>query len=108
MNIVECASVFATLQLLQASDAVGALPESVLRDHVRARLLHVLPCAIGKDLKGFGVLTRIGEPLSEAATPSIAHLRRFAGAQASGRVRGAARTAPGRTRGGKAKGERSK
>jgi DNA-binding transcriptional LysR family regulator len=92
MNIVECASVFATLQLLQSSDAVGALPESVVRDHVRARLLRVLPLVIGEDLKGFGVLTRIGEPLSEAATTFIAHLRRFAGAGAGGRARrGAAR-----------------
>ncbi|BEP36280.1 LysR family transcriptional regulator [Variovorax sp. V59] len=80
-NLVECASVFATLQLLQASDAVGALPESVVRDHVRAKLLRVLPVPIGKDLKGFGVLTRIGEPLSETAATFIAHLRHFADVQ---------------------------
>ncbi|KAB7627736.1 LysR family transcriptional regulator [Verminephrobacter eiseniae] len=78
-NLVECASIFATLQLLQASDAVGVLPESVVRDHVRAKLLRVLPVAIGKDLKGFGVLTRIGEPLSETAATFIAYLRRYAG-----------------------------
>lgn len=79
-NLVECASVFATLQLLQASEAVGALPESVVRDHVRAKLLRVLPVAIGKDLKGFGVLTRIGEPLTETAATFIAHLHVFADA----------------------------
>ena len=77
-NIVECASVFATLQLLQTSDAVGALPESVVRDHVNARLLRVLPVAIGKDLKGFGVLTRNGEPLSETAADFVACLHRYA------------------------------
>lgn len=78
VNIVECASVFATLQLLQTSDAVGALPESVVRDHVSARLLRVLPVTIGKDLKGFGVLTRIGEPLSETASDFVACLHRYA------------------------------
>lgn len=77
-NLVECASVFATLQLLQASDAVGALPESVVRDHVRAKILRVLPVPIGADLKGFGVLTPIGAPLSEPAETFVAHLRRYA------------------------------
>ena len=77
-NLVECASVFASLQLLQSSDAVGALPESVVRDHVRAGLLRVLPIAVGKDLKGFGVLTRIGMPQAEVATDCIACLQRQA------------------------------
>ena len=83
VNLVECASVFATLQLLQTSDAVGALPESVVRDHVRARLLRVLPVPIGKDLKGFGVLTRIGEPLSETAAAFVAYLYQFAAPDAA-------------------------
>lgn len=78
VNLVECASVFATLQLLQTSDAVGALPESVVRDHVRARLLRALPVPIGQNLKGFGVLTRRDEPLSEPAAVFVAHLQRFA------------------------------
>lgn len=60
-NLVECASLFATLQLRQASDFEGALSEPFVRDHVRAKLLHVLLVAIGgKDLKGFGVLTHCG------------------------------------------------
>ena len=37
-NVVECASIFATLQLLQNSDAVAMLPESVVRDYLRAQV----------------------------------------------------------------------
>ena len=77
-NVVECASVFATLQLLQTSDAVAVLPESVVRDHVKAGLLRVLPITIGSDLKGFGVLTRKGEALSEIAATFVALLHQFA------------------------------
>ncbi len=78
LNVVECASVFATLQLLQTSDAVAVLPESVVRDHVKAGLLRVLPLPIGSDLKGFGVLTRKGEALSEIAATFVALLHQFA------------------------------
>lgn len=81
-NVVECASVFATLQLLQTSDAVAVLPESVVRDHVKAGLLRALPVPIGKDLKGFGVLTRKGESLSEVAAAFVALLHHFAEAAA--------------------------
>lgn len=77
-NVVECASVFATLQLLQTSDAVAVLPESVVRDHIKAGLLRVLPVPIGNDLKGFGVLTRKGETLSEVAGVFVGLLHRFA------------------------------
>ncbi|MDB5848404.1 MAG: transcriptional regulator, LysR family [Rhodoferax sp.] len=77
-NVVECASVFATLQLLQTSDAVAVLPESVVRDHIKAGLLRVLPVPIGKDLKGFGVLTRKGEGLSEVASLFVGLLHHYA------------------------------
>jgi DNA-binding transcriptional LysR family regulator len=74
-NTVESSSVFAILQLLQNSDAVAVVSESVVRDHVRARLLRTLPIAVGRDLKGFGVLTRRDETLSAVATVFVGHLR---------------------------------
>lgn len=83
-NLVECASVFATLQLLQTSDAVAVLPESVVRDHVGAGLLRALPVPIGGNLKGFGVLTRKGEALSEIAGVFVGLLHRFGQSSASG------------------------
>ncbi len=76
-NRVECTSIFATLQLLQKSDAVTMLPESVVRDHLQAGLLVRLPLAVGKSLPGFGILCRRGEALSSAATELVESLRRY-------------------------------
>jgi DNA-binding transcriptional LysR family regulator len=75
-NLVECTSVFATLQLLQTSDAVTVLPESVVRDHLRAGLLARLPLTIGKSLPGFGIFTKRGEPQSSTTVEFIELLRR--------------------------------
>jgi DNA-binding transcriptional LysR family regulator len=79
-DIVECASIFATLQLLQNSDAVAMLPESVVRDYLRAQLLVELPIEIGKSLSGFGLLRRKFETLSEPAEYFIALLRKYSAA----------------------------
>jgi DNA-binding transcriptional LysR family regulator len=76
-NIVECTSIFATLQLLQKSDAVAMLPESVVRDHLSAMLLVRLPLVIGNSLPGFGILTKRGEPLSVTAKEFIQALHRY-------------------------------
>ncbi len=76
-NLTECASIFATLQLLEKYDAIAMLPESVVRDHVRGKLLVPLPLEIGKSLPGFGILTRKEEPLAEPAEHFVGLLRRF-------------------------------
>jgi DNA-binding transcriptional LysR family regulator len=73
-NAVECSSVFAILQLLQNTDAVSIVSESVVRDHVRARILRKLPLSVGRDLKGFGVVTRKGEVLSPVASLFVQYL----------------------------------
>jgi len=75
VNLTECASIFATLQLLENYDAVAMLPESVVRDHVRGKLLVALPVEIGKSLSGFGILTRKQEALAEPALHFIDLLR---------------------------------
>ncbi|RJF83349.1 LysR family transcriptional regulator [Azospirillum cavernae] len=77
-NLVEASSIFATLQLLQTSDAVSVLPESVVRDHLRAGLLCRLPMVIGKNLTGFGILTRKGEALGASAIDFVRALRVYA------------------------------
>ncbi|MGO4304102.1 LysR family transcriptional regulator [Cupriavidus sp. RAF12] len=84
-DVIECSSIFATLQLLQSGDAVAMLPESVVRDHVRASLLVTLPIVIGLDLQAFGMLTRKNEPLSEVAESFISHLQRRAQSKAAAR-----------------------
>jgi DNA-binding transcriptional LysR family regulator len=82
-NLTECASIFATLQLLENYDAVAMLPESVVRDHVRGKLLVALPVEIGKSLAGFGILTRKEEALAEPAQRFVdllrVHSQRLAG-----------------------------
>jgi DNA-binding transcriptional LysR family regulator len=77
-DMIECTSIFATLQLLQSGDAIAMLPESVVRDHVEAGLLHALPIVVGLELQAFGLLTRKGEALSEVAAAFVAHLHRHA------------------------------
>jgi DNA-binding transcriptional LysR family regulator len=53
------------------------LPESVVRDYLRAQLLVELPVEIGKSLAGFGLLRRKHETLSEPAEYFIALLRKY-------------------------------
>jgi DNA-binding transcriptional LysR family regulator len=53
------------------------LPESVVRDYLRAHLLVELPVEIGKSLSGFGLLRRKYETLSEPAEYFIALLRKY-------------------------------
>jgi DNA-binding transcriptional LysR family regulator len=87
-DAIECSSIFATLQLVQSSNAVAMLPESVVRDHVKARLLHPLPVVIGQGLKAFGVLTRKDEALSDVAAAFVEYLKRSARAKSgTGRER---------------------
>ena len=74
-DVIECTSIFATLQLVQSSDAIAVLPESVVRDHVGAKLLAPLAIAVGHDLRAFGLLTRKDEPLSEVATAFVGYLK---------------------------------
>lgn len=87
-DVIECSSIFATLQLLQSGDAIAMLPESVVRDHVRASLLATLPVAVGQDMKAFGILTRKNEALSDVAAAFVGHLqaRARAKSQAAGAV----------------------
>ena len=75
-NRVECGSIFANILLVQQTDAVTALPETVLRDHLQTGLLVRLPIPIGKTMPPFGVLTRQNEPLSDNAGEFLTILRR--------------------------------
>lgn len=77
-DMVEASSIFATLQLLQTSNAVAMLPESVVRNHLRAGLLCCLPMTIGKNLTGFGILTRKNETPGGAARDFVKALRLYA------------------------------
>jgi DNA-binding transcriptional LysR family regulator len=75
-NTIESASCFTTLQILQRCDAVAVLPESVIRDHLRAGLIAQLPLLADKHLSNFGILTRRDEPLAPPPAEFIDLLRR--------------------------------
>lgn len=67
-DIIECGSIFAALQLVQQSDCLMVMSETVLRDHLDAGLITTLPLSLGRALTPFGILTRkdtfYGEPIS--------------------------------------------
>ncbi|OWV28875.1 LysR family transcriptional regulator [Halomonas campaniensis] len=67
-DIIECGSIFAALQLVQKSDALLVMAESVLRDHLNIGLIEMLPLTLGRTLSPFGLLTRkdtyYGEPVT--------------------------------------------
>jgi DNA-binding transcriptional LysR family regulator len=58
MNIIECGSIFAILQLLQNGDSLALLPEAVVRNHLQGKLLCKLPLEMTGRLPGFGIVTR--------------------------------------------------
>ncbi|MFG6666176.1 LysR family transcriptional regulator [Halomonas sp. HNIBRBA4712] len=67
-DIIECGSIFAALQLVQKSDALLMMAESVLADYLAAGLIKKLPLTLGRTLPPFGLLTRkdtyYGEPVT--------------------------------------------
>ncbi|WP_069384956.1 LysR family transcriptional regulator [Halomonas caseinilytica] len=78
-DIIECGSIFAALQLVQRSDGVLVMPESVLRDYLAIGLIKALPISVGKTLSPFGILTRKNEALSEPVRHLCTILRSIAG-----------------------------
>ncbi|MCP1312859.1 MULTISPECIES: LysR family transcriptional regulator [unclassified Halomonas] len=67
-DIIECGSIFAALQLVQKSDALLVMAETVLNDYLSAGLIDKLPMTLGRTLAPFGLLTRKeayhGEPVT--------------------------------------------
>lgn len=63
-DVIECSSVFAMLQLVQITDAILVLTDTVVRDYVHTGLLTALNLEIEEQLSPFGIVLRKGEPLS--------------------------------------------
>lgn len=77
-DIIECGSIFAALQLVQKSDALLVMAETVLRDHLETGLIESLPLSIGRTLSPFGLLTRKNTLHGEPITGFCEILRRHA------------------------------
>jgi DNA-binding transcriptional LysR family regulator len=60
-NVVESDSVGGILSMVVGSDAVTMLPETIVAEQIRAKVLVRLPVAIGSEPMEFGVVSRRGE-----------------------------------------------
>ncbi len=78
-DIVECGSVFAMLQMVQLTDAVMLLSETVVRDHLKSGVLGLLPVETGATLPPFGVVLRRNEAPSPQLRTFLQLLREMAG-----------------------------
>jgi DNA-binding transcriptional LysR family regulator len=74
-NIIECTSVFETIELVERTDSVTVLPVSFVRDRLNGGVLARIPILVGKNLMGFGVITR-RETSGTAAAEFVDLLRR--------------------------------
>lgn len=72
---IECSSVWAMLQLVQRTDAIMALSEAVISDHVRTGLISVLGDQTVEGLASYGVILRRGGPRSKELQQFLAHLK---------------------------------
>jgi len=78
-DIVECSSVFAMLQMVQLTDAIMLLSETVVRDHVKSGVLGLLSVETGATLPPFGVVLRRNETPSPQLRTFLRLLREMAG-----------------------------
>ncbi|MDN3237086.1 LysR family transcriptional regulator [Pseudomonas sp. WAC2] len=77
-DVIECSSVFAMLQLVQMTEAILVLSETVVSDYLRTGLVVPLPLEIEEEMAPYGVLLRKNEPLSQELETFLQLLRRRA------------------------------
>ncbi|OZI77725.1 LysR substrate-binding domain-containing protein [Bordetella genomosp. 12] len=65
-NVVETASIYATLNLVRHADMVAVLPRPVVE--AQGDAVSILPIRLGLTLSPFGVITRKGTPAAPATT----------------------------------------
>lgn len=77
-DIIECGSIFASLQLVQHSDAILVMSEAVLKESIALGRVVPLPLSLGQTLPPYGILTRKNELLTESAQHFCRILRQIA------------------------------
>lgn len=92
-NIIETASVFATLQMVQAAPTIAVLPRAIVERYVAGGMLKRLPITLARQPDDYGIVTRKGEALTGAARDFVDQLRltahdRIAGVPQSHAARG--------------------
>ncbi len=78
-DLIETASIVATLALLQDSDAIAALPLDLAVHYERQNLLVRLPVDLPPGGSAFELITRANRALSPAAAQFVAAVRKAAG-----------------------------
>ena len=66
-GLIETASVVTTTCLMNETDMIGVVPQSIADNYAAHGLLAILPCVIKHKMEAFGTITRRDRPLSEAA-----------------------------------------
>lgn len=74
-DIIECSSVYSMQQLIQLTDAIMVLPESVLRDYLKMGLIKALNLNVAERMAPFGMLRRKSEMQSRELQLFIELLR---------------------------------
>ncbi|MDB5742407.1 MAG: transcriptional regulator, LysR family [Polaromonas sp.] len=65
-GLIETASILTTTDLIDKTDMIAVMPQSIADTYAAHGLLHVLPCHIQHKMEAFGSITGIDRPLSEA------------------------------------------
>jgi DNA-binding transcriptional LysR family regulator len=77
-NVVETASLPVITSLLQSTDMLSALQREAVLPYCKARLLKVLPVALGVQMEPFGIVTRRDRQLSPSGEAMLKALREAA------------------------------
>ncbi|MNV47238.1 HTH-type transcriptional regulator GbpR [compost metagenome] len=74
-DVIECSSVFAMLQLVQMTDGILFLSDTVLKDYLRTGLVVALPVEFSEKMTPYGILTRRNTPPSQEMEQLVMLLR---------------------------------
>lgn len=67
-GLIETASILTTTDLIDKTDMIAVMPQSIASSYAVHGLLEVLPCHIQHKMESFGSITRKDRPSTEAAT----------------------------------------
>ena len=67
-GLIETASILTTTDLIDKTDMIAVMPQSIADSYAAHGLLKVLPCHIQHNMESFGSITRKDRPFTEAST----------------------------------------
>ncbi len=82
-GLIETASILTTTDLIDKTDMIAVMPQSIAGSYAVHGLLKVLPCHIQHNMESFGSITRKDRPFTEAATFFLSAIHNADGADKS-------------------------